>query len=135
MKTVIMIVTTVALVAISGCQSSSLRGGGMTEDVGFKILVPTGDTNVKQGEVHNVTVSLRRGENFKRAVKLEIQASEGISVFPTEVLVKASETPDIQLRIASTRDTALGAYLISVKGTPKTGEPTSIAFTVKVVAP
>ena len=135
MKTAITIVMTLALAAISGCQSSSLRGGGMTEDVGFKIIVPTGDTDVKQGEVRNVTISLQRGENFKQGVKLEIKASEGISVYPTDVQVKASEIPDIQLRIATTRDTALGAYLVSVKGTPKTGEPTSIAFTVKVVAP
>jgi len=135
MKTVMTIVMTLALAAISGCQSSSLRGGGMTEDVGFKILVPTGDTDVKQGEVRNVTISLRRGENFKRGVKLEIQASEGISVAPTEIFVKGSESPDVQLRIATTKDTALGAYLVTVKGTPRTGEPTSTAFTVKVVAP
>jgi len=135
MKTVMMIMMTLTLAVLSGCQSSSLRGGGMTEDVGFKILVPTGDTDVKQGEVRNITISLQRGENFKRGVKLEIKASEGISVYPTETFIKGSDTPDIQLRIASTRDTALGAYLVSVKGIPKTGEPTSIAFTVKVVTP
>ena len=135
MKTAITIVLMLALAAMYGCQTSSLRGGGMTEDVGFKIVVPTGDTDVKQGDVRNVTISLQRGENFKQGVKLEIQVSEGISVFPTEVPVKASEIADIQLRIATTRDTALGAYLVSVKGTPKTGEPTSIAFTVKVVSP
>jgi hypothetical protein len=135
MKTAMTILMTLALATLFGCQSSSLRGGGMTEDVGFKILVPTGDTDVKQGEVRNITLSLQRGENFKRGVTLEIKASEGISVFPTEIFIKGSDTPDVQLRIASTRDTALGAYLVSVKGTPKTGEPTSIAFTVKIVAP
>ena len=135
MKTAITIVMTLALAAISGCQSSSPRGGGMTKDVGFKIAVPTFDTDVKQGEVRAVTVSLHRGEYFKQEVKLQIQASEGISVDPTDILVKASESPDVQLRIATTKDTALGAYLVTVKGTPKTGEPTSTAFTVKVVAP
>jgi uncharacterized membrane protein len=107
----------------------------MTKDVGFKITVPTFNTDVKQGEVRAVTVSLRRGESFKQDVSLEIQASKDISVDPTDVLVKASESPDVQLRIAATKDTALGAYVVSVKGTPKTGEPTSAAFTVKVVAP
>jgi len=135
MRTAITIVMTLALVAISGCQSSSPRGGSMAKDEGFKITVPTFDTNVKQGEVRAVIVSLQRGAYFKQAVKLQIQASEGISVDPTDVLVKASESPDVQLRIATTKDTALGAYRVSVKGTPKTGEPTSTAFTVKVVAP
>jgi len=135
MKTAITIVMTLALAAISGCQSSSPRGGGMTKDVGFKIAVPTFDADVKQGEVRAVTVSLQRGESFKQDVRLQIQASEGISVNPTDILVKASESPDVQIRIAATKNTALGAYIVSVKGTPKTGEPTSTAFTVKVVAP
>ena len=135
MKTAIAIVMTLALAAICGCQSNSPRGGGMTKDVGFKIAVPTFDTEVKQGEVRAVTVSLQRGESFKQDVKLHIQASKGISVDPTDLLVKASESPDVQLRIAATKDTALGAYLVTVKGTPRTGEPTSTAFTVKVVAP
>ena len=107
----------------------------MAKDEGFKITVPTFDTNVKQGEVRAVTVSLQRGAYFKQDVKLQIQASKGISVDPTEVLVKASESPDVQLRITTTKDTALGAYRVSVKATPPTGEPTSTAFTVKVVAP
>ena len=107
----------------------------MTKDVGFKIAVPTLGTDVKQGEVRAVTVSLQRGESFKQDVKLQIQASKGISVEPTDVLVKASESPDVQVRITTTKDTAFGAYVVSVKGTPKTGEPTSTAFTVKVVAP
>ena len=107
----------------------------MTKDVGFKIAVPTLGTDVKQGEVRSITVSLQRGESFKQDVKLQIQASKGLSVEPTEVLVKASESPDVQVRVAATTDTALGSYTVSVKGTPKRGEPTSTAFTVKVVAP
>ncbi len=135
MKTAITIVMTLALTAICGCRSSSPRGGGMTKDVGFKIAVPTLGTDVKQGEVRSVTVSLQRGESFKQDVKLQLQASKGISVEPTDALVKASESPDVQVRVGATKDTALGTYVISVKGTPKTGEPTSTAFTVKVVAP
>ncbi len=135
MKTAITILMTLALVAICGCESNSPRGGGMTKDVGFKIAVPTLDTNVKQGEVRAATVSLQRGESFKQDVRLQIQASEGISVDPTDVLVKASASPEVQLRMAATKNTALGAYLVSVKGTPENGEPTSTAFTVKVVAP
>ena len=135
MKTAITIVLMLVLAAMYGCQSSSPRGGGMTKGVGFKIAVPTFDTDVKQGQIQNVTVSLERGDYFKEGVRLQIQASKGLSIYPTDILVKASESPDVQLRIATTRDTALGSYLVSVKGTPKTGEPTSTAFTVKVVAP
>ncbi|MFC1763031.1 hypothetical protein ACFL6U_13240 [Planctomycetota bacterium] len=137
MKNVIACMLMSTLLATAGCnsQSSSLRGGGMTEDKGFKIAVPTRDTEIKQGEVSSVTVTLERGDFFKEAVDLQIQASEGISIYPTDIQVKGSDNPNVQLRIATNKDTALGSYLVSVKGTPKTGEPTSKAFTVKVVSP
>lgn len=107
----------------------------MTEDVGFKIAVPTFSTAIKQGEVKNVTVSIERGDYFKQDVKLQIQASTGISVEPTSVIVKASDTPDVQVRIATPQNAALGEYLVSIMGIPKTGEPTSTGFVVKVVSP
>ncbi len=83
----------------------------------------------------HVTVSVERGEYFKRNVKLQIKASKGISVDPTKVLVKASDKPDVQLQISAAKDAAIGEYKVSVKGTPETGEPTSKEFNVKVVAP
>ena len=136
MKTAITIVLMLALAAMYGCQSSSSpRGGGMTKDVGFKIAVPTFSTEIKQGQTQNVTVSLERGDYFKQDVKLQIEASKGISVDPTSVIIKASDKPDVQLRIEVAKGAALGKYLVYVKGTPETGEPTSTVFDVKVVTP
>ena len=135
MKTAIAIVMTLALATVFGCQSASPRGGGMASDEGFKIVVPSSDTEVKQGEVQTVAVSLQRGELFKRDVKLEIKPTKGISVDPTHALLKASAKPDVQLRITAAKDAALGEYRVYVKGTPEPGEPTSVEFTVKVVAP
>ena len=135
MKTVITIVMTLALGALFGCQSTSPRGGGMAQDEGFKIAGPTFDTDVKQGELQTVTVSLQRGEFFKRDVRLEIKASKGISVAPTNVLVKGGDQPDVQLRITAAKNAALGEYRVYVKATPETGEPTTMEFNVKVVAP
>jgi uncharacterized membrane protein len=135
MKKVIMIILTLALVTVSGCQSSSARGGSVLKGEGFKIAVPTYDTEVKQGDVRTVTVSLERGESFKQDVKLQINTTKGISVNPTNILIKASEKPDVQLQITVPKDAALGEYSVSVKGTPETGEPTSTSFDVKVVSP
>ena len=136
MKTAIMTVMTLVLATVSGCyESNSQKGGSVLIGEDFKISVPYFDTKVKQGEVKNVTVSLKRGEYFKQDVKLQIKASAGISVDPTYVLVKASDKPDVQLRISVAKDSALGGYLVSVTGTPTTGEPASTDFNVKVVAP
>jgi uncharacterized membrane protein len=135
MKKVIMIVVTLALVTVSGCYSSSEKGGSMFKDEGFKIVVPTFATEIKQGEVQSVTISLERGAYFKQDVKFMIKTTKGISVEPTKVMVKASDKPDVQLRITAPKDAALGEYRVSVKGTPETGEPTSTVFNMKVVSP
>jgi uncharacterized membrane protein len=135
MKNAIAIVMTLVLATVSGCQSSSQRGGSVSKGEGFKIVVPTFSTEIKQGEVQNVTISLHRGDYFKQNVMLLINTTKGISLDPTSVLVKANDKPDVQLRIGAARDAALGEYIVSVKGTPETGEPTSTVFTVKVVSP
>lgn len=135
MKKVIMIVATLALVTVSGCQSSSSRGGSVLKGEGFKIVVPTYNTEVKQGEVGIVTISLERGESFKQDVRLQINTTKGISINPTNILIKASDKPDVQLQITVPKNAALGEYSVSVTGTPTTGESTSTSFDVKVVSP
>ena len=134
MKTAIVIVMTLAVATLFGCQTSP-RGGSMVKGEGFRISVPTFETSVKQGQLQVVSVSLLRDSLFKQDVKLHIKAAKGISVEPTSVTVKASEKPDVQLQIAAPKDAALGEYPVVVKGTPETGEPTSVGFTVKVIAP
>ena len=133
MKTTIMIVMALGLLVAVGCESP--RGGGMSGGEGFKIATPTFDTKIIQGETASVTISLHRGEYFKRDVTLEIKASKGIIVEPTKAVVKANETPDVQVRITAAKDAAIGEYKIYVKGTPETGETTSTEITVKVVSP
>ncbi|MFA6187193.1 MAG: hypothetical protein WC770_08300 [Phycisphaerae bacterium] len=138
MKKVIMIMIISAMVTVSGCytvQSNSPKGGSVLKGEGFKIAVPTFDVNIKQGEVQNVAISIERGEAFKQDVKLEIKAAKGISIEPTNVTVKAGDKPDVQLRVTIPKDAALGVYLVTVKGTPKTGGATSTEFSVEVVTP
>jgi uncharacterized membrane protein len=122
-----------SLMVALGCESP--RGGGMSGGEGFKIGTPALTTTIKQGETASVTISLNRGEYFKRDVTLEIKASKGISVEPTQALVRGNEKPDVSLRITAAKDANLGEYKIFVKGTPQTGEATSTEFTVKVVSP
>jgi len=134
MKSAISIVAMLVLTGIGACSMSS-RGGGVSRDEGFTIAVPGMDTEVKQGEMQTVTVSLHRGESFKRDVKLEIKPSKGITVEPTQFTVKGSDKADVQLRITASKDANLGEYRVYVKGTPETGESTSTEFKVKVVTP
>jgi uncharacterized membrane protein len=129
----ITIVLTLVLAAVSS-GADSPKGGSVAKGEGFKIDVPTFDVKVKQGETQTVTIKLQRGESFKQDVKLQIEAN-GISIDPAKVLVKASDKPEVQLTITVPKDAALGEYKVTVTGTPTTGEPTSVEFKVKVIAP
>jgi uncharacterized membrane protein len=133
MKTAIAIALSLMLMVALGCESP--RGGGMSGGEGFTIGTPTFITKIKQGETQGVTVSLHRGEYFKRDVTLEIKASKGISVEPTHAMVRGSEKPDVHLQITAAKDADLGEYKVYVTGTPETGEATSTEIKVKVVAP
>jgi uncharacterized membrane protein len=118
-------------------KSDSPKGGSVAKGEGFKIAVPTFDTKIKQGETQGITISLERGESFKQDVTLVIKLSkgEGITFDPAKFVVKAGDKPDVQLMITAPKTAAIGEYKVSVTGTPKTGEPASMEFNVKVVAP
>jgi uncharacterized membrane protein len=135
MRTAISIFLTLAVVAMCGCQSSSPKGGSVVKGEGFSIAVPTFNTNIKQGEVQNVSITVERGNYFKQDVKLRISAPKGLTAEPAKLTIKASESPAVQIRVSAAKDAALSEYPINIVATPTTGEPTSIAFTVKVVAP
>jgi uncharacterized membrane protein len=131
----IMVVLTLAL-AIVSYATDSPKGGSVAKGEGFKIDVPTWDVKVKQGETQSVAIKLQRGDSFKQDVKLVIETAKGgISVDPEKVTVKASDKPEVGLKIMVPKDAALGEYKITVTGTPTTGEPATVEFTVKVVAP
>lgn len=133
MKIALAAIVSLALLVASGC--ASVQGGGMSADEGFKIVVPTFDVKVKQGETQDVTVSLQRGDNFKRDVTLEFKPTQGIRVEPASALVKASEKADVHLRITAPKDAAIGEYRVYVTGKPESGRSTSMDFNVKVVSP
>lgn len=133
MRTAIVVVTSLALAACAGCMSR--KGGGMAGGAGFRIVVPTLGATVKQGETQTYNVSLHRGDYFKQDVRLQVKASEGISVEPNDVLIKASDKTTVHLRITAPRNAPLGDYKIYLTGTPEKGEPTSTDFTVRVTAP
>jgi len=133
MRTAMVTLSALSLMVVLGCTSP--RGGDMSGGEGFTISIPILPTQIKQGETTSVTVSLNREKYFKRDVTLAVRASYGISVEPTEALVRGNDKPDVSLRITAARDANLGEYTISVKGTPETGQATSMQFNVKVVAP
>lgn len=122
------------MIAVSGCWStSSNQGGTVAVDESFSITVPSSVT-IKQGEEATVNVSLNRGAYFKRDVQLDLKTN-GISLTPSNVMVKASDKAEVKVQIAVSKTAAIGEYRVSVLGTPATGQTASTTFTVKVVSP
>jgi uncharacterized membrane protein len=131
----VLVVALVVTAALMGCNKKSEEGGGAGNET-FKVVVPTTSTDVKQGEVQIVKVSIERGSGFKQAVKLQAKAeSAGITVDPDSTTVQPADKGDVQLKITAAKDAPLGASKILVKGTPDKGEAVEIEFKVNVVAP
>ncbi len=135
MKISITVVLALMAVVMFGCKSSSPSGGSVRKGEGFKIVSPAFATEIKQGETQNVTVAMERGDYFKEDVKMQIEASKGINVEPNSFIIKASDIPNMQLRVTADKDAAIGQYRVTVRGTPKVGKSTSTEFNVKVVSP
>jgi len=123
----------IAVLALTGCNTKSEKGGGAGSDT-FKIVVPATATDVKQGELQTVRVAVERGDGFKQQVKLELKAPAGIQVEPESARVQPSDEGDVQVKVTAAKDAAIGEHKIMVKGTPDNGEPTETEFKITVSA-
>jgi uncharacterized membrane protein len=133
MRTTLVIVVALAPLLLVGCGSP--KGGGISADEGFRLKTPFFTTDIKQGDRETVTVSIDRDKYFKQDVRLQAEASPGISVDPVDILVGADESADVQFQVTAPQGAALGEYIVRVKGIPETGQSTSTEFKVKVVSP
>jgi len=122
----------IAMAALVGCKKS--EPGGMAGSDTFRVVVPATSTDVKQGELQTVRVSVDRGAGFKQAVKLEVKAPKGLQVDPESTTVEPGDKGDVQLKISADKDAPLGDQKIMIKGTPDQGEPAETEFKVTVSA-
>ncbi len=132
--TVVAVALVVGAVALVGCTKSEEGGRAGTDT--FKVVVPLIGTDVKQGEIQTLHVSVERGEAFKQDVKLEFKAPKGsgLDVDPGSTTVKAGDKGDVQVKITAAKDAALGDQTILVEGTPDKGDPAKTEFKVTVSA-
>ncbi|MBM4163816.1 MAG: hypothetical protein FJ222_05190 [Lentisphaerae bacterium] len=70
------------------------------------ITVPSSST-LKQGASTTLAIALNRGASFKRDVQLYIN-TDGISVTPSYVLIKASDKAEMSFQLTAARDAAIG---------------------------
>jgi uncharacterized membrane protein len=129
----VLVGTLLVAAALTGCTKSSEQGGRAGNDT-FRIGVPALATDIKQGELQTVRLTLERGGGFKQRVKLEVKAPTGIQVEPRSATVEPGDKGEVQLKITAAKDAAIGEHKIQVKGTPDKGEPTETEFKITVSA-
>ncbi len=129
----VLVGTLIVAAALTGCTKSSEEGGRAGNDT-FRIGVPALATDIKQGELQTVRLTLERGGGFKQRVKLEVKAPAGIEVDPKDATVQPGDKGEVQLKITAAQDAPIGEHKILVKGTPDKGEPTETEFKITVSA-
>jgi uncharacterized membrane protein len=87
---------------------------------------------LKQTERQVVKLSLDRGSEFKRTVKLDAVVPKGLKAEFGSKTVAPSDLADVTLTVEAEKDAAIGDHKIHVTATPDTGAPSAIDVTVKV---
>lgn len=122
----------ISLAVVVGCNKS--EEGGRGGDDTFRIIVPPMATNIMQGEVQTIRVSVERGEGFKQGIKLHVKTPDGLQVDPDSTTVKPGDEGDVQLVLKAAEDAPLGDQMVQVHGAPDKGEAVEIEFKVTVSA-
>ena len=122
----------VAALMLIGCNKSP-EGGTPGTTSSFKIHGPDLSTTIKQDNRETVKLSIDRGKDFKKDVKLSVTAPDKIKAELNKDVVKADEPTDFTLTITAAKDAPLGDNVLKVTGTPDGGgTATSVDVKIKV---
>jgi len=127
-----LILPMVAVIAFQvGCNKSPEGGTPGSKD-SFKIKAPDMATTIKQDNKETVKLSLDRGSDFKKDVKLTVDSPDKIKTELSKTTIKAGDDANFTITVSPAKDAPLGDHKVKVTGTPDGGAATSVEFTVKV---
>jgi uncharacterized membrane protein len=89
-------------------------------------------TTIKQDNKETVKLTLNRGSDFKKSVKLTVSAPDKIKADLSKDTVAPSDSGDVMLNIAAAKDAPLGDQVIRVTGTPDGGSATTVDVKIKI---
>ena len=122
-------------VLFTGCQQSS-EGGTPGTKANFKIEGPVTGETIKQGEQDTINLSINRGSDFKKDVRLKAEAPDKIKAELSKPMVKASEDEKFTMNVIVDKDAPIGDHVIKVTGTPEGGgSATHLDVKIKVDKP
>jgi uncharacterized membrane protein len=89
-------------------------------------------STIKQDNKESVKLTLNRGTDFKKGVKLSVSAPDKIKADLSKDAVAPSDSGEVVLNISAAKDAPLGDQVIRVTGTPEGGTATTVDVKVKV---
>ena len=113
--------------------NKSPEGGTPGTDDSFKLVGGTIPNAIKTGDSESIKVSVERGKNFHKSVRLEAKSPDKIHASLDRNLVKDGESPDVNVKVHPAEEAAAGDYKVIVTGTTDNGSPTNLELTVKVI--
>lgn len=119
----------------SAACNKSPEGGTPGTNQTFTITTAPGDTTVKHGEDRNITLTVRRDNQFTQPVTLKAESqSPKVGAKLNKTTIEAADK-EVTLTVSVEKDAPNGPHVIKVTGTPKQGQPTSLDVKVDVPAP
>jgi hypothetical protein len=97
-------------------------GEPINEDATFELGMPTGATNVKQGEAQTVTISIDRGDEFAGEVNVTLTPPQGITVDPQQFTFPAGQD-EMEVQVTAGPTATPGEQIIRVEGRAPSGPP------------
>jgi uncharacterized membrane protein len=130
---------------MAACDRSSKPGGpGATADSGkkkpivgqaentFQLDPPNLSTNITQGEAKNISIGIKRGDNFTEDVALKFDnLPKGLSIDPASPKIKAGDT-EAKVTLKAGDDAPVGDHTVKVIGQPTKGSDASSELKVTV---
>jgi uncharacterized membrane protein len=130
MRTYLSLAAMTAL-TFAGCNHSP-EGGTPGTSSSFTISAPTMSTTIKQDNKESVKVTLNRGTDFKKSVKLTVSAPDKVKADLNKDTVAPSDSGDVMLNIAVAKDAPLGDQVVRITGTPDGGTATTVDVKIKI---
>jgi uncharacterized membrane protein len=121
----------IAALTLAGCNHSP-EGGTPGTSSSFTVSAPTMSTTIKQDNRDSVKLTLNRGTDFKKSVKLTVNAPDHIKADFSKETIAPSDPSDVMLNVSVGKDAPLGDQTLHVTATPEGGAATSVDVKIKV---
>ena len=124
-----------------GCGKTSQEGGTPNTKDSFTLTVPSSAVTtakpIKQDTSETYEGSINRGSDFKKDVKLQVEAPKELDVKLTKQEIKASDGDTrFNITVKAAKDAPVADHTIKITATPADGgKATAEQFKVTVKAP